>query len=91
MKLARKAIDGAKRFLRSINDAFPKPVKVASVAVGTVAVTTLAKADGPLFDVSTLYTGVVAAFTAAATIAGGFLAIKFGAKMVKKAWAWLSS
>lgn len=42
------------------------------------------------FDVATLYSGVATIFYAAAVIAGGFLAIKFGAKMVKKAWAWLT-
>jgi hypothetical protein len=42
------------------------------------------------FDVSVLYAGAALAFTGAATIAGGFLAVKYGAKLVKKAWAWLT-
>ena len=35
---------------------------------------------------SLLYAGASTVFVAAATVAGGFLAVKYGAKLVKKAW-----
>jgi len=72
-----------------VNRVLPRPVRLAAVAVGVTAAGTVARAQ-TAFDVSTLYSGAATAFTAAATVAGGFLAIKYGAKLVKKAWAWLT-
>jgi hypothetical protein len=80
-------IEAAKRALREHG----KAVGIALATVGGAAVASAqSSGGGSSFDVSTLYAGAAAAFTAAATVAGGFLAVKYGAKLVKKAWAWLT-
>lgn len=91
----RKIMRSIRRAGSAVNSAIPAKVKGAAVVAGVVMATAASHAQetgGGTFDVSTLYSGAAAAFSAAATIAGGFLAIKFGAKMVKKAWAsyWLA-
>ncbi len=68
-----------------------KTIGVGVITLGGAAVASAQSSGGSgAFDVSLLYAGAAAAFTAAATIAGGFLAVKYGAKLVKKAWAWLT-
>jgi hypothetical protein len=75
--------------MQALNHSLTRGQKLVTVAAAVAApVVTRAQSGG--FDVSTLYSGASAAFGAAAIVAGGFLAIKFGAKMVKKAWAWLT-
>lgn len=87
VEAGRKLVRGVRRGCAGVNRALPAPVKGAAVAAGAFSVQA-AHATG--FDVTTLYLGADTAFEGAATIAGGFLAIKFGAKMIKKAWAWLT-
>ncbi len=91
MKKIGQTLRGLKMAAGRVSRSLPVAVKAVAVGAGVAAVGGIAQAQtGSAFDVSTLYTGVSAVFVAAATVAGGFLAIKFGAKMVKKAWAWLT-
>jgi hypothetical protein len=77
--------------IQNIKSAVKRHSKTIGVALVTLGGAGIASAQStPAFDVSTLYAGAATAFTAAATVAGGFLAVKYGAKLVKKAWAWLT-
>jgi len=74
-----------KTLQQKLESGYVRGAVIVGAGIGSSALAT-----DPAFDVASLYTGAAAAFAAAATVAGGFLAIKFGAKVVKKAWAWLT-
>ena len=81
--------------IEKLKQTLRKHARTAGVAVVTVGGAAVASAQtsggsGAPFDVSLLYAGASTVFVAAATVAGGFLAVKYGAKLVKKAWAWLT-